>query len=106
MANSTFLIQSQVENAQYRFTNGVLAVHGNYVRNMMTGQVAEIHGQMFVYDSQKEQQGYEGDFFCQFDGALKNDKLCYVLSALQHDDSDTAWAAIDEIEANVTGEGE
>ena len=102
MANGTFTIQSKTENTQYKFENTDVVITGNYSKDSQTNTVLNINGNAYVHDEQQEQGNYIG----QFNGYNRDGEIKYSISEMSRSAAAKVWAAIDEIEANVTGEGE
>lgn len=101
--NGTFKKTSETQNAQYEYTTDAMVVQGNYVKNIKDGNLLSVSGSCY----RKGEKGGHGEFFGSFNGYVReNNEVRYNMSEMSRADANAVWAAVDEIEACVTGENE
>ena len=96
----TFDITSSNISSQYNYNNDNVIVVGNVKQDAVTSELQSISGTAY----RKDQQGEMGECIGNFNGNASNGVVKYSLSEMSHQDSDLVWSAIDEIEADITGD--
>ena len=96
----TFKINSKSVNAQYEYKDENVCVNGSYNADATTNEVKGISGNVYQLDA----SGNQGQSIGNFNG-LPNLQgvFVYSLSQMTKEQSDLTWAAIEEIEKEITG---
>ena len=95
-----FVIKQQTHNATYEYTDENLIVQGNFVKDTTTNDLVTVSGSCYA----KTQQGQQGAYIGNFNGYKRDGEIRYTMSEMSRRDSNKVWDAIDEIEANITGQ--
>lgn len=98
----TFTITSSALNNSYNYADENLIVEGGYNKNAQDNQLQSVNGSV----SRKNAQGQKGDFIGNFNGYVRDGEVKYSISEMSRRDANMVWDAIDEIEANITGENQ
>lgn len=90
----TMEITSSKLNKSYVYKNEDLVVNGNYQQNAESGALETISGTCY----RKDAQGNQGDYVCNFNGYIRDEKMHYNMSDMSLDDTAIVVTAIGEIE--------
>ena len=98
----TFKVKSKSVNAQYEYKDENVFVAGSYNADATTNQVKGISGNVYLLDA----SGNQGQSIGNFNGHpdRQSGDFIYSLSEMTKEQSDLTWAAIEEIEKEITKE--
>lgn len=95
-----FNITSSSLNNQYTFDNDSVIVQGNYNLDAANNELKNVSGTAY----RKNEHDQQGEYIGNFNGYMRDGVVKYSISEMSRRDANLVWDAIDEIEANITGE--
>lgn len=98
---STFNIVSSSLNNQYEYNNEDVKVTGNYTKDATNDTLQNVSGSVY---KQPVQAGEQGEYIGNFNGYMRDGEVRYSISEMSRRNANMTWDAIDDIEANITGE--
>ena len=95
------VIKDSVSKTTFEYSNEKMIAQGEYEKGLQ-GKLKTVRATCF----HKNEDGTIGTNFGNFNGIMRADgKVHYSMSEMSREDSMTVWAAIDEIEPEIIGEG-
>ncbi|SHL74133.1 hypothetical protein SAMN04488494_0619 [Xylanibacter ruminicola] len=92
-----YKVTSSSVNTTFECKQEAIIVQGNVTKDELTGEIQYINGSCYRPNEQNE----IGEHFGNFNGYMRDGELKYSISEMNRKDSNLAWGAIDEIEAEV-----